>query len=156
MSFNETVSFQPASSTAPLCVDIIVVNDTILENDETFAVRLSSSDEDVTVESQDATVTISDDDGIQIECYNYIWSFFILVCTLVGIVIPGFSQATFEVDEDTILELCVDVSSASLERSVVLSLTTVEATAQGTAGTAFVVVLLILETMHFFSLRTVS
>lgn len=137
-------------------MDVIVVNDTVLENDETFAVRLSSPDEDVTVESQDATVTISDDDGMQTEYCNYIWTFFSLVCTLVGIVIPGFSQATFEVDEDTSLELCVDVSSASLERSVVLSLTTVEATAQGTTGTAFIIILLILEAMHFFSLWTVS
>ena len=47
-------------------MDIIIINDTILENDETFAVRLSSPDEDVTVESQDATVIISDDDGINI------------------------------------------------------------------------------------------
>lgn len=45
-------------------MDIIVVNDTVLENDEAFSVRLSSLDEDVTVESQDATVIISDDDGI--------------------------------------------------------------------------------------------
>ena len=112
-------------------MDIIIVNDAVLENDETFAVRLSSPDEDVTVGSQDATVTVSDDDGMQIECCNYAWTFFSLVCTLVGIVIPGFSQASFEVDEGTNLELCVNVSSASLERSVVLSLTTVEATAQG-------------------------
>ena len=45
-------------------MDIIVVNDTVLENDEAFSVRLSSLDEDVTVESQDATVIVSDDDGI--------------------------------------------------------------------------------------------
>ena len=45
-------------------MDIIVVNDTVLENDEAFTVRLSSLDEDVTVESQDATVIVSDDDGI--------------------------------------------------------------------------------------------
>ena len=68
------------------------------------------------------------------ECCNYICTFN-LAHTLVGIVIPGFSQATFEVDEDSTssLELCVDVSSASLERTVVLSLFTVEATAQGRA-----------------------
>ena len=70
------------------------------------------------------------------ECCNYICTF-ILAHTLVGIVIPGFSQATFEVDEDSnSLELCVDVSSASLERSVILSLFTVEATAQGRATAA--------------------
>lgn len=65
ISFNGTVSFQPASSTAPLCVDITIINDIVLENDETFTVRLSSPDEDVIVESRDATVTISDDDGMK-------------------------------------------------------------------------------------------
>ena len=64
VSFNETVSFQPSSSTSPLCVDIVINNDIILENDETFAVSLSSNDQDVIVESQNATVTISDDDGM--------------------------------------------------------------------------------------------
>ena len=58
-------------------MDIIVVNDAILENDETFAVSLSSPSEDVTVESQDATVIISDDDGISylIECCTLCFNF---------------------------------------------------------------------------------
>ena len=48
-------------------MDITINNDTVLENDETFTVRLTSPDSDVVVESQDATVTISDDDGKQID-----------------------------------------------------------------------------------------
>jgi hypothetical protein len=75
-------------------------------------------------------------------------------------VIPGFSQASFEVDEDSgSLELCIDVSSVSLERSVVLSLFTVEATAQGTATAAFVVIATAsfrnYHNIPFYSLRTV-
>ena len=37
----------------------------------------------------------------------------------------------FETDEGTNLELCVDITSASVERNVILSLTTIDATAQG-------------------------
>ena len=39
----------------------------------------------------------------------------------------------FDVDEGDNLELCVDISSAAVERTVILSITTREATAQGTS-----------------------
>lgn len=60
---NDTLSFQPATSAFPLCISINVINDLILENDEMFTVRLSSPDTDVILESQNAIVSISDDDG---------------------------------------------------------------------------------------------
>ena len=60
---NDTISFQPATSAVPLCISINVINDLILENDEMFTVRLSSADTDVILESQNAIVSISDDDG---------------------------------------------------------------------------------------------
>ena len=50
----------------------------------------------------------------------------------IGIVIPGFSQATFEAEEGDSIELCVDISSASVERSVVLMLSSINIAAQGT------------------------
>lgn len=46
-------------------MNITIINDAVLENDETFAVRLSSPDIDIIVDVQNATVTISDDDGMQ-------------------------------------------------------------------------------------------
>ena len=45
--------------------------------------------------------------------------------------IPGFSQAIFEVDEGDSLELCVDISSAAVERNVILMLSSIDITAQG-------------------------
>ena len=60
---DETRLFQPATSNAPLCVNIVIVDDATLEVDENFLVRLSSTDQDVLIVSQDANVTISDDDG---------------------------------------------------------------------------------------------
>ena len=64
-SLNETISFQPATSNSPLCVNIAIIDDQTLEVDENFLVALSSTDQDVTIDSQEATstVTISDDDG---------------------------------------------------------------------------------------------
>lgn len=60
---NDTILFQPDASGSPLCISINIINDLTLENDEMFTVRLSSPDIDVIVESQNATVSISDDDG---------------------------------------------------------------------------------------------
>lgn len=59
------MSFQPAPSNAPLCVNIVIVNDQTLEVDENFLVMLSSTDQDAIIDPQEATstVTISDDDG---------------------------------------------------------------------------------------------
>lgn len=54
-----------------------------------------------------------------------------LLLYMLGIEIPGFSQVMFDVDEGDNLELCVDISSAAVERTVILSITTLEATAQG-------------------------
>ena len=59
------MSFQPAPSNTPLCVNIVIVNDQTLEVDENFLITLISADQDVIIDSQGATstVTISDDDG---------------------------------------------------------------------------------------------
>ena len=55
--------FRVASATQPQCADIQLVDDSILENDETFLVILSSSDSVVMINPNTATVTISNDDG---------------------------------------------------------------------------------------------
>lgn len=46
------------------CVDIEIVNDTILESSEFFNVILSSSDPDVVIENNMASIVIVDDDGM--------------------------------------------------------------------------------------------
>ena len=42
---------------------VTIVDDQTLENDEGFTVQLASTDVDVIIESRDATVSISDNDG---------------------------------------------------------------------------------------------
>lgn len=55
--------FGVASANQPECANILLVDDDILENDETFFVVLSSSDIAVTINPDTATVTINNDDG---------------------------------------------------------------------------------------------
>lgn len=57
----EGVSFHP-SELPERCITISVVEDEIVENDETFSIALSSSDSTVTFNSTQATVTILDDE----------------------------------------------------------------------------------------------
>ena len=78
VSIDETVTFQPATSTSPVCVNISIMDDSTLESDEVFTVRLTSSDVDVVIGSiQEANVTISDNDGKMIInlLYNVIVTF---------------------------------------------------------------------------------
>ena len=64
LTFNASTSLQ--------CDQVIIINDGILENNETFFVQLESSDDVVTVSLNSAPVTIIDDDCefwiIQYEC----------------------------------------------------------------------------------------
>ena len=50
----------------PVCVpaeDVVIVNDTIVEQDETFSVQLITDDTQVELSPQNGTATIIDDDG---------------------------------------------------------------------------------------------
>ena len=55
--------FRPASTTQPQCADIQLVDDSVLENNETFLVTLSSSDSAILTNPDATTVTINNDDG---------------------------------------------------------------------------------------------
>ncbi len=57
------LTFQPATATEPRCGDIQIVNEDVLEEDESFNVILGSSDNAVVVDSNTATVTIRNDDS---------------------------------------------------------------------------------------------
>lgn len=54
ISFNNSVATQ--------CQIIPVINDAILENNETFLINLNASDPDVLLENNSATITITNDD----------------------------------------------------------------------------------------------
>ena len=47
-----------------LCLMVLVMNDSVLEEDQTFSVVLSTADLDITLQSNPAVVTIVDNDGI--------------------------------------------------------------------------------------------
>ncbi len=53
--------FQPGVTEQ--CIDIIIVNDSALENDERFFVQLITADDSVDLTPSIAEVIISDDDG---------------------------------------------------------------------------------------------
>ena len=56
-------SFIPGFQTARQCTNVQVLNDNILESDETFSVTLSSTDGSVNFANQSSVVTIIDNDG---------------------------------------------------------------------------------------------
>ena len=58
----QNLTFGPQESLQE-CINILIVNDTIYEENEVFSVFLVSNDPDVAVWPESATVTIIDEDG---------------------------------------------------------------------------------------------
>lgn len=56
------LKFSPTSSTIG-CVDVLVIDDGILENDEYLSLILSTNDSEVETTQDRAVITIIDDDG---------------------------------------------------------------------------------------------
>ena len=67
MGVTKDIVFGPNEPLLEQCVEILIIEDEVVENSETFLVSLVSSDEDVTLQNSMATVTIIDDD-----CKTYI------------------------------------------------------------------------------------
>ena len=67
MGVTKNTVFGPNEPLLEQCVEILIIEDEVVENFETFLVSLVSSDEDVTLQNSMATVTIIDDD-----CKTYI------------------------------------------------------------------------------------
>ena len=55
--------FQPANASQQLCIAILLLQNTAVENIETFSVQLTTEDPQVTIIPNTSTVTILDDDG---------------------------------------------------------------------------------------------
>ena len=61
--FNEDLTFQAGSERE--CVDVVIVNNERLEEDgESFSLTLTTQDDNVNLDRQTTTVTIGDDDGM--------------------------------------------------------------------------------------------
>lgn len=103
--FNETVSLS--------CTRIPIEDDSILEDLEFFNVNLTSGDPDVTFMPPMAPVFIVDDDEVTI----------------------GFEEELYRADEDQgSVELCAVLQEGSLlEREVVVTLETLDGTAEGSS-----------------------
>ena len=65
------LTFNPGSGLQRDCATITVVSDTILEDDESFSVVLTTTDPDVTIDPNTAVVTLTNDDG-KYMCLTYL------------------------------------------------------------------------------------
>lgn len=73
---DQVLLLEPASGSTKECAIIVVVNDTVLEDNEDLSVLLLASDPDVTIRPNIATLLIVDDDGthnMDMSC-NYVHS----------------------------------------------------------------------------------
>ena len=90
------------------CLAIKITDDFNLESTETFNVEISSSDRDITISTPVSVVTILDND-------------------MIGI---GLEEEEYEVAEgDGSLEVCVVVTSGSIQRQLVAIVSTADITA---------------------------
>ena len=63
-SVTAQLTFQPSQADVLQCEDVPIQQDTILEINESFTVELSTTDLDVILDPQSATVTIMDTDSM--------------------------------------------------------------------------------------------
>lgn len=102
--------FEPSSTGSILCEPIGLVLDAVVEPLEAFSVQLSSTDVDVVLQSQQATVAILDESTVDIE----------------------FASSLYSVREaDGSVQVCAELSGGSLQRDVLVTLTTQDSTASG-------------------------
>lgn len=59
---------QPDGQPSPQCIDIVIINDELLEDDETFMVEIQNPSQGVTPDplASSATVIITDDDSMSL------------------------------------------------------------------------------------------
>ena len=70
MSVSEVLIFEPSLNVSRLCVMVDIVNDSVLEEEQTFSVVLSTADPDIIVQEAPAVIFIVDNDGIYCSsCY---------------------------------------------------------------------------------------
>ena len=70
LSLVEQLTFIPGNGFRQNCATITVGSDTILEDDESFSVVLTTTDPDVTISPNTTVVTITNDDSKYL-CFGY-------------------------------------------------------------------------------------
>ena len=98
-------------STSRVCADVAIIDDALVENDETFTVMIGGGDSGVTfVTPTSAVVDIIDNDKASI----------------------GFEANSYQGNEGGQVEVCTAVQgSGSLDRMVTVSISTVDRSARG-------------------------
>ena len=101
LSFNESIS--------EMCVDIPIEDDLISEDPQSFTVTITSNDTDVSFMRPIANITIIDNDNITI----------------------GFDREVYSINEDQrSVEVCAVITEGSLQREVVVVLSTQDGSAK--------------------------
>ena len=106
LTFNQT--------TARQCVDIPIEDDNIVEEPENFTVVVSGDDPDVDFTPPTSVVTITDNDRVVI----------------------GFEMERYQGDEGDTVQVCAILSNGTLERSIVVDITSGDLSAIGKGFTA--------------------
>lgn len=90
------------------CSTISILNDSVVERNETFLVQLSTSNTAVDITQTSAVVTITDDDAVTIE----------------------WSALSYGVDEnDALVTVCAEITQGGIARPVVVFYSTMDGSA---------------------------
>lgn len=93
------------------CLNISILDDSIVEQNETFSVLLTASNSAVEISPSSATVTIIDDDTVTI----------------------GWSSVSLQFDESgPFARICAEIMQGAIARRVSVFYSTMDGTAQGT------------------------
>lgn len=91
------------------CTTISILDDDIIETNETFSLRLSATNTAIDIVQNSATVIIIDDDTVTI----------------------GWSSPSYDVNENaTLATVCIEINQGEIARPVVVYYSTVDGSAQ--------------------------
>lgn len=101
-----------------VCINIVIFNDNLLENNESFVISLSSLTEGVSILTGSSTVEITDDDG---ECLislsqKMVYEIFTFLQTEVTV---NWQQNDYPVDEGDVVRVCAQALQITAREFVV-------------------------------------
>ena len=97
------------SDTTRTCTNVPVVDDTVVEVTEMFGVVLTTSEPDVEFQTPSSIIRIIDNDRIVI----------------------GFEMEQYQGDEGGMVEVCAILMNGTLERSLIVGISTRDTSAEG-------------------------
>ena len=173
-SLNEVVTFLPANGSQSICNLVTVVDDIVLEGEETFFVSLEATDARVmlTVENSRASVVISDnDDGMFLfaasprsEYDRHYFNFYYYdrnlpnPCTsrALGVLVAGLEQSQYGVNENEVNVRVCAVKFADIKLDVTVTFSTASQSAICKNWCSYIQLCLNIMTVEFYSNFSVS